>query len=93
MPAQFCENRTGNARRRRVLAGNPVIKVGIAFLEQRIQEGEFRCGKSGDMGAGERAENEVHFPGAAMTGAKDQALAFIFGCFMPGHGFKVTLVR
>src|SRR5438094_910018 len=62
-------------RRRRRATCNPIEKIPVFGVEQRLIATELRVGKGGKMPLGERPEQQVGLLGAAMPAAKQQALA------------------
>src|SRR5207253_11070328 len=64
------EQRAGMFRRQHRVAGQRGIKIGIRHLDQAFELRQFGVGEISDFGVGKAAEDEVHFPGAAMPTAE-----------------------
>ena len=71
------EQAVGIFRRRRHLAGQRGIEIGIGHLDQMLELSQFVVREIGDLGVGKPAENEIHLAGAAMPAAKQQPLAAV----------------
>ena len=64
-------------RRRRHLAGQRGIEIGVGHVHQILELSQFVLREIGDLGIGKAAENEIHLAGAAMPAAKQQPLAAV----------------
>jgi len=56
-------------------AGNPIEKIGVGAIEQRLVAVELAVLKAGEVGIGKAPEDQVALPRAAMPGPERKPLA------------------
>src|SRR6202035_3697112 len=71
------EQAVGIFRRRRHLAGQRGVEIGVGHVHQMLELRQFLFREICNLGIGKAAENQVHLAGAAMPAAKQQPLAAV----------------
>jgi len=87
---QQSHNVIGMFSRHGFLAGNPVVQIGVANLQQAFIPRQLFGGEGRQMRIGEAAKQQIHFARAAMPTAETQTVAVLLVVGFIAHGWVVA---